>query len=543
MPAVSVRGVSKRYRIFPTGGDRLKEALSFGKKKYGHDFWALQDINLEVEPGTTLGILGRSGAGKSTLLSIVSGILQPTSGTVEVSGRRVALFALGAGFNPEFTGRENVLLNGLILGIERHEMLERFDDIAAFADIGEFMDQPIKKYSSGMRSRLGFAVAINVEPDVLFLDETFAVGDAVYKELALQKMYELRDSGVTTLFVSHSMKSVEDFCTEAVMLHEGRVMATGETAEVIDQYKALTSSIRAEKQQQSTGGGQVPDQVVVPEESGEVQKDHDQGLVSGAGPRKNRQRPDDEQPPDQDVVPENEASRAPTFKADPDFERRVGHLRGGTGEAKIRSVELLDKRNRPVQAVAPGATVTVRVHLEYLEIVEDSEVIIVLREAHAPGQAKRQENLFYGPNLGYVLEIYEGYTEDPESVDEETREFFESWNPPRVEANGRAPGVAGPRTNLFATSTALGGVALQEMKKGQRVVVDFSFEVPLRKGRYSIGAAARIGDRNSYLDWVDVATTLRIKRPRDQAPSRSLMRLPTQIKLYAPEDERQGRSG
>ena len=504
MPAVSVKGVSKRYRIFPTERDRLKEALSFGKKKYGHDFWALQDINLEVEPGTTLGILGRSGAGKSTLLSIISGILQPTSGTVEVSGRRVALFALGAGFNPEFTGRENIMLNGLILGIEHYEMLERFDDIAAFADIGEFMDQPLKKYSSGMRSRLGFAVAINVEPDVLILDETFAVGDAVYKDLALQKMYELRDSGVTTLFVSHSMKSVEDFCTEAVMLHEGRVMASGETTEVIDQYKALTSSTKAEKKQQSTDGGQTPDQVAVPDEE--------------------------------------ETSGNPTFKEDPDFERRVAHLRSGTGEARIRSVELLNKRNRPVQAVASGATVTVRVHLEYLETVKDSEVSIVLREAPAPGQAKNQENLFYGPNLGYVLEIYEGYTKDPESVDEQTREFFESWRPPRVRANGHTPGVAGPRTNLFSTSTTLEGVALKEMKKGERVVVDFTFEVPLRKGRYSISAAARVDDRNSYLDRVDIATTLRIKRPRDQAPSRSLMRLPTQIKLYAPEGERQGRS-
>ncbi len=544
MPALSVRGVSKRYRIFPTGGARLKEALSFGKKKYGHDFWALQDINLEVEPGTTLGILGRSGAGKSTLLSIVSGILQPTSGTVEVSGRRVALFALGAGFNPEFTGRENIMLNGLILGIERHEMLERFDDIAAFADIGEFMDQPIKKYSSGMRSRLGFAVAINVEPDVLILDETFAVGDAVYKELALQKMYELRDSGVTTLFVSHSMKSVEDFCTEAVMLHEGRVMATGETAEVIDQYKALTSSIRAEKQQQSTGGGQVSDQIVIPEENGKDLKDpgRDQDPVSGVRTRKKRQRTQGERSPDQVVVHDNEASRAPTFKEDPDFERRVAHLRGGTGEAKIRAVELLDRRNRPVQVVDSGATVTVRVHLEYLETVKDSNLIIVLREAVTPGQAKRQENLFYGPNLGYVLELYEGYREDPESVDEGTRAFFESWNPPRVEANGRAPSVADPHTNLFSTSTALEGVALKEMKEGERVVVDFSFKVPLRKGRYSISAAARVGDRNSYLDWVDIATTLRIKHPRDQAPSRSLMRLPTQIKLYASEETRQGRS-
>jgi ABC-type polysaccharide/polyol phosphate transport system ATPase subunit len=465
MPAISVRGVSKRYRIFPTGGDRLKEALSFGRKKYGHDYWALQDINLEVEPGTTLGILGRNGAGKSTLLSIISGILQPTSGTVEVSGRRVALFALGAGFDTEFTGRENIMLNGLILGIERQEMLEHFDDIVAFADIGEFIDQPIKTYSSGMRSRLGFAVAINVEPDVLFLDETFAVGDAVYKELALQKMYELRDSGTTTLFVSHSMKGVEDFCTEAVMLHEGRVMATGETAEVIEQYQALTSSIRAQRKQQGTEGGQTSDQSVVPDENGKTPKDpsQHQGIVSGARTRKKRLRTADERSPDQQEVvfsDDEESSGASPFKEDPDFERRVANLRGGSGEARIRNVELLDRRNRPVQVLASGATVTVRVHLEYLETVEDSEVIIVLHDAPEP----EQENHFHGPNLGYVLELYECYREDPESVDERTQEFFESWNPPPVDANGHAAGAV---RELFSASTTLGGIPLKEDGKGR----------------------------------------------------------------------------
>src|ERR687893_761020 len=293
MHAVSVRGVSKKYRIYPSGRDHLKEALSFGKKRYGHDFWALQDINLEVEPGTTLGILGRNGAGKSTLLNIIAGIRQPTSGTVEVNGRLVALSGLGAGFNSEFTGRENIMMNGLILGIERQELVERFDDIAAFADIGEFIDQPIKTYSSGMRSKLGFAVAVNVEPDVLILDETLAVGDAVYKEVALQRMYELRDRGTTILFVSHGMKTVEDFCTEAALLHEGRLMATGETAEVISEYQALVSSLQTQRKRQRKGGdAQVPDDIALPDE---------EDLGEGS-------------------------------------EGRVARLRGGTGEAKIRSV-------------------------------------------------------------------------------------------------------------------------------------------------------------------------------------------------------------
>src|SRR5919199_5178227 len=257
MHAVTVRGLSKKYRIFPSERARLKETLSFGRKQFGRDFWALQDINLDVDPGTTLGIVGRNGAGKSTLLSIISGILRPTTGTVEVNGRLVALFALGAGFNAEFTGRENIMLNGLILGIDHKEMVERFDDIVAFADLGDFIEQPLKTYSSGMRSKLGFAVAVNVEPDILILDEVLAVGDAVYKEIALQKVYELRDRGTTILFVSHSLPTVEDFCNRAALLHEGHLMATGETTDVIAEYQALVSSLQSQRKQQRKGDGNV----------------------------------------------------------------------------------------------------------------------------------------------------------------------------------------------------------------------------------------------------------------------------------------------
>jgi ABC-2 type transport system ATP-binding protein len=501
MPAVSVRGVCKKYRIFPSGRDRLKEVLSFGRKKYGHDFWALQDINLEVEPGTTLGIVGRNGAGKSTLLNIIAGIRQPTSGTVEVNGRLVALSGLGAGFNSEFTGRENIMLNGLILGIERQELLERFDDIAAFADVGEFIDQPIKTYSSGMRSRLGFAVAMNVEPDVLILDETLAAGDAVTKETALQKMYELRNSGTTILLVSHGMSTIENFCTEAILLHEGRMLAAGGTTEVINHYQTLVSNIRQNKKRQQT---------------------------------------DDVQPPDQVAVPDKEEKpKHTTFKEDPDFERQVAHLRSGTGAARIRSVELLDERLRPVKAVASGSTVTVRVYLEYLKAVEDSELIIALRDERELGEIEKQESDFYGPNLGYVLELYERYREHPESVDERTRKFFETWSPPRIEVNGHAPAVAG---ELFSASTALEGVPLKKIEKGERVVVDFTFKIPLRKGRYGISVGARAGGEDSYLDKVDVATTFRIKRPRDRKSFRGVVHLPTEIKVHAPEGERQGRS-
>jgi ABC-type polysaccharide/polyol phosphate transport system ATPase subunit len=238
-PAISLKGIGKKYRIASSKSLRLREILSFGKKQHTQDFWALQDIDLEVEAGTTLGILGRNGAGKSTMLQIISGVLQPTTGTVTVNGRLTAIFGLGSGFNPEFTGRENAMMNGLILGMDRHEMLERFEEIEAFADIGDFMDHPVKTYSSGMKSRLGFAVAVNVDPDILVIDEALAAGDAAFKKRALQRMYDLRDSGTTVLFVSHSMGMVNRFCTDAVLLHRGQMISRGTPDEVVGQYRDI----------------------------------------------------------------------------------------------------------------------------------------------------------------------------------------------------------------------------------------------------------------------------------------------------------------
>ncbi len=245
MSVISLIGISKKYRIFPSRQAHLKEILSFGRIKRSHDFWALEDINLDVAPGTTLGILGRNGAGKTTLLRIISGIVVPTTGTVEVNGRLAALFGTGAGFNPEFTGRDNAMLNGLLLGIDRKEMLERFDEIEAFADIGEFIDQPVKTYSSGMRSRLGFAVAVNVDPDILVIDETLSAGDAVFKQMAFQKMRELLSSGTTILFVSHSLGMVRSFCNRAVLLHKGKMISSGDVSETLERYEALVSDIKA----------------------------------------------------------------------------------------------------------------------------------------------------------------------------------------------------------------------------------------------------------------------------------------------------------
>jgi ABC-type polysaccharide/polyol phosphate transport system ATPase subunit len=357
-PAVSLREIGKKYRISPGRSSRLSEVLSFGKVKRSHEFWALQDVNLDVEPGTTLGIVGRNGAGKSTLLSIISGVLQPTTGEVNVNGRLSAIFGIGTGFNPLFTGRENAMLSGLILGIEHDEMLARFDDIEAFAEIGEFMDQPIKTYSSGMRSRLGFAVAINVEPDVLVLDEALSAGDSAFKRKAIQRMYDLRDSGTTVLFVSHSMGMVKRFCTDAVLLHKGRVVTSGGPDEVIDQYEELLARSQ-EKDARTSERDRQTDYEIEHEE-------------------------------EEDTPTSGNAANG----------RRKEKVRRVTGGAEILDLELLDDNGHPAETLPSGAALTVRVNARYDETVEDSTLGITLRSKRAGLEVFSTDTALEGTPLG-----------------------------------------------------------------------------------------------------------------------------------------------
>ncbi len=210
-------------------------------KSRADEFWALQDINLEVPKGQTLGIVGRNGSGKSTLLQIIAGTLTPTAGEVRVNGRVSALLELGSGFNLEFTGRQNVFFNGRLLGLSQKEIEDKFDNIAGFADIGDFIDQPVKTYSSGMFVRLAFAVAVNVEPEVLIVDEALAVGDFVFQHRCMRLMRALMDSGVTTLFVSHDSSAIKTLCNSAVMIHEGKVYTSGLPNAVIIEYLKLST--------------------------------------------------------------------------------------------------------------------------------------------------------------------------------------------------------------------------------------------------------------------------------------------------------------
>ncbi|HET7562573.1 MAG TPA: ABC transporter ATP-binding protein [Rhodanobacteraceae bacterium] len=245
--SVHVEGLSKRYEIYSQPVDRLKQMVlpkvrrwaKRADKAYYHEFWALRDVSFDIRRGETVGIVGRNGSGKSTLLQLVCGTLTPTFGAVEVRGRVAALLELGSGFNPEFTGRENVYLNAAVLGLTREEIDHRFDAIAAFADIGEFLEHQVKTYSSGMYVRLAFAVAINVDPEILVVDEALSVGDEAFQRKCFARINAIRNSGTTVLFVSHSAGTVVELCDRAILLDGGELISRGPPKFVVSRYHKL----------------------------------------------------------------------------------------------------------------------------------------------------------------------------------------------------------------------------------------------------------------------------------------------------------------
>lgn len=237
-PAVIFNGVSKSYSIYDAPGDRLKELATFNRRKFHTDYWALREISFEIERGETFCVVGENGSGKSTMLQICAGILEPSAGTATVNGRVAALLELGAGFNPEFSGRENVYLNGAILGLSTKDMDDRFGEIEAFAEIGDFIEQPVKTYSSGMAVRLAFAVAIHLDPEILLVDEALSVGDVYFRQRCMRKVHELRRRGVTILFVTHSTGDVKAIGDRAMWLDHGKICAIGKPELVVSQYLA-----------------------------------------------------------------------------------------------------------------------------------------------------------------------------------------------------------------------------------------------------------------------------------------------------------------
>lgn len=239
--AIKVENLTKIYKLYDAPIDRLKEALNPFKRKYHKDFYALDGLNFEIKKGECVGILGRNGAGKSTLLKIITGVLTPTAGHVQINGRISALLELGAGFNPEYTGLENIYFQGNLMGYSKEEIDLKIPAILEFADIGEFIKQPVKSYSSGMFARLAFAVAINVEPDILIVDEALSVGDAAFQNKCIRKMIEIMEQGVTVLFVSHDIQAVNKFCKRAIWLRDGKKYMDGVTQDVTDAYMAFVN--------------------------------------------------------------------------------------------------------------------------------------------------------------------------------------------------------------------------------------------------------------------------------------------------------------
>ncbi|MCZ2174109.1 MAG: ABC transporter ATP-binding protein [Burkholderiales bacterium] len=243
---ISVRNLSKTYRLFGHPGERIKQFFSLGMRQYYRGFTALNEVSFDVRKGETVGIIGRNGSGKSTLLQLICGILKPTSGSVIVNGRISALLELGAGFNPEFTGRENAYFQGALMGFTQAQMNERFDDIAAFADIGAFIDQSVRTYSSGMFVRLAFAVAISVDPDILVVDEALAVGDAQFQARCFNRLAAMRDRGISIVLVSHSTEQILRHCDRVGMLEHGKLMGgLGEPRQVVNQYVAALATTPA----------------------------------------------------------------------------------------------------------------------------------------------------------------------------------------------------------------------------------------------------------------------------------------------------------
>jgi ABC-type polysaccharide/polyol phosphate transport system ATPase subunit len=326
--ALRVENVSKQYRIYDRPGDRLTESLSRGRLRRHREFWALQDISFEIEKGTTVGIVGQNGCGKSTLLQIVSGTLSPTHGLVSYEGRIAALLELGAGFDPEFTGVENVYMNASLMGLSKRETTALFPSIERFAEIGQFIHQPVKTYSSGMYVRLAFAIAASVEPDILVIDEALAVGDAVFQHRCLRRIKELHEHGCTVLFVSHDTAAVRALCDRAILLNAGRMIADGTAADVLNDYQRIVME-REEAYEADTA------------QSLDDTGDHDES-----------------------------------------YQPVQYSFRHGDGSAAIITAELCDTNRRRIEIVDTGSPLVARVTVRFNRDVEEPVVGFLIRNRH-----------------------------------------------------------------------------------------------------------------------------------------------------------------
>jgi ABC-type polysaccharide/polyol phosphate transport system ATPase subunit len=368
--ALRVEGVSKQYRIYDHPGDRLKETLSRGRWKCHREFWALKSVGFEIEAGTTTGIVGPNGSGKSTLLQIITGTLEPTHGHVTLDGSVAALLELGAGFNLEFTGLENVYMNAALMGFSRAETTALLPEIERFAEIGPFLHQPVKTYSSGMYVRLAFATAISTNPQILIIDEALSVGDAVFQHRCLRRIKQMQESGKTILFVSHDPSAIKALCSRAILLNNGQVVADGKPSDALNRYQKLIM-----EREEAFDAESVP-------------------AVGASGEGSSRAHGDGG-----DVAEALKQQSAALRYA----------YRHGDKSAEVLSAELLDTSRRSADLVETGEQLLARVRVRFHRDVDEPVFGFLIRNRHgihAYGANTEQKGLQFGRvRRGEIIEV------------------------------------------------------------------------------------------------------------------------------------------
>nr|WP_319493607.1 ABC transporter ATP-binding protein [uncultured Desulfobacter sp.] len=335
--AIQLKEISKIYHLYDAPIDRLKEALHPLRKQYHKDFYALDNISFDVQKGETIGIIGRNGAGKSTLLKILTGVLTPTNGRININGKISALLELGAGFNPELDGIENIYFTGMIMGFSREEMEEKMEDILSFADIGDFVYQPVKSYSSGMFVRLAFSIATAVDPDILIVDEALSVGDMFFQAKSVSRMRELIRNGATLIFVSHDTNAVKSLCSRAILLQNGRIAKDGDSEMVLEEYFSRKVAEEQQNVNRKDGNGDYTA--------------FDDGSKEG---------------------PEDSTDKfAKAFTPSSDFLKRASDQRIRNGVVSFKNIMLLDEKENEITRVAYDQEVILRMAIKVDEVIPE----------------------------------------------------------------------------------------------------------------------------------------------------------------------------
>lgn len=353
---IEIKDVTKTYKLYNKPSDRLRENFSITHKNYHRDHDALQGISLDVYKGECIGIIGTNGSGKSTLLKIVTGVVAPTSGTLEIKGKISALLELGAGFNQEYTGIENIYLNGTMVGFTKEEMDGKLQSIIDFADIGEFINQPVKTYSSGMFARLAFAVAINVDPDILIVDEALSVGDIFFQSKCYQKFMDLKEAGKTILFVSHDLGSVIKYCDRSLLIHHGKQIAVGKSSEIVDIYKKILVNQFDEK---------------------DVEK-----LLNKENPEENDNKENSEHEDAADEI--NETENLQTNELDGIWKNQMlnnsNAVTYGNGVADIIDYAIIDEKGKLNFSISKGSNFSIRMKIQFYQDVKQPIFAYTLKD-------------------------------------------------------------------------------------------------------------------------------------------------------------------